>query len=174
MENRTDTPAPVLYIFSGLPGVGKSTIARELARKIGAVYFRVDSAEDALKNSSLNISPAEDAGYEIGYALAKDNLEIGLSFVADCVNPIQETRKAWRNAAQGAKARYINIEITCSYPEIHKAQLLARNAQFSELNLPNWDEVSNRHYELWDTSRIVIDTAINDVNSALTKILDLI
>lgn len=165
--------SPTLFIFSGLPGTGKTTIARELARVLRAAYFRVDSAEIALKNSSLKISPAEDAGYEIGYAMAIDNLKNGLDFVADCVNPIQETRSSWRNAALTARAKYIDIEIICSNPKIHKARLLARNAQCPELNLPNWDEVSNHHYEAWDNSIIVIDTAILNVKEALTTILEL-
>lgn len=165
--------SPTLFTLSGLPGTGKTTIARELARVLRAVYFRVDSAENALKNSSLKISPAEDAGYEIGYAMAIDNLMNGLDFVADCVNPIQETRSSWQNAAQTAKANYIGIEIICSDPEIHKARLLARNAQFPELNLPDWNDVLNRRYEAWDTSNIVIDTAVLDVQSALNRILEL-
>ncbi len=52
-----------LISFSGLPGVGKTTVARVLAREINAAYIRVDSIEAALKNSSLQIHPAEDAGY---------------------------------------------------------------------------------------------------------------
>jgi predicted kinase len=49
----------VLISFSGLPGVGKTTVARALARQIGAAYIRVDSIEVALKSSSLQIHPAE-------------------------------------------------------------------------------------------------------------------
>ena len=64
---------PVLISFSGLPGVGKTTVARALAQEIRAVYVRVDSIEAALKNSSLQIHPAEDAGISRSFAVAKDN-----------------------------------------------------------------------------------------------------
>jgi predicted kinase len=83
----------VLISFSGLPGVGKTTVARALTQEIGAVYIRVDSIEVALKNSSLQIHPAEDAGYLAAIAVAKDNLVHGLDVVADTVNPIELTRR---------------------------------------------------------------------------------
>jgi tRNA uridine 5-carbamoylmethylation protein Kti12 len=35
----------MLIVVGGLPGVGKTTIARELARSLAAVYVRIDSAE---------------------------------------------------------------------------------------------------------------------------------
>ena len=35
----------MLYIFSGLPGCGKSTVAKMLSEKLKAVYLRVDTIE---------------------------------------------------------------------------------------------------------------------------------
>lgn len=161
---------PILYIFSGLPGVGKSRIARELARRIGAVYFRVDSAENALKNSSLNISPAEDAGYEIGYALAKDNLDIGLDFVADCVNPIQLTRDAWRQVGRISIARIIEIEVICTDLIQHKSMVEGRLAEQKDIENPNWNKVISRHYEARTDDRIIIDTHSINTEEAISKI----
>lgn len=57
------TKRPVLIAFSGLPGAGKTTIARDVAARLGAVFLRIDSIEAALARSALRISPAEDAGY---------------------------------------------------------------------------------------------------------------
>lgn len=37
----------MLIAFGRLPGTGKATVAKNLARKLGAVYLRIDTLEQA-------------------------------------------------------------------------------------------------------------------------------
>jgi len=67
----------VLIIFGGLPGVGKTTIARELARHLSAMHVRVDSIEQAIRDSGTLSQLPHDAGYRVAYAIAEDNLRLG-------------------------------------------------------------------------------------------------
>lgn len=46
------------------------------------------------------------AGYIVCYAIASQNLRLGLDVVADTVNPIQVTRQAWRNLAESFELRF--------------------------------------------------------------------
>jgi predicted kinase len=39
----------MLIVFGGLPGVGKSTIATMLSRRLGATHLRIDSIVQALR-----------------------------------------------------------------------------------------------------------------------------
>lgn len=43
----------MLIILGGLPGAGKTTIARELALRLGAVHIRIDSIEQATRDSGV-------------------------------------------------------------------------------------------------------------------------
>jgi predicted kinase len=84
----------MLIIVGGLPGTGKTTVARELARQLGAMYVRIDSVEQAIRDSETVSNPLNDAGYRVAYAVAEDNLRLGRTVISDSVNPIQLTRDA--------------------------------------------------------------------------------
>jgi predicted kinase len=104
----------MLIIFGGLPGVGKTALAAELARLIGAVHLRVDSIEQAIRASGVVSQPLNDAGYRVAYAVAEDNLRVGRTVIADSVNPLNLTREAWAEVARRARVRAVEIEVTCS------------------------------------------------------------
>ena len=44
----------MLIIFGGLPGTGKTTIAKQLAKTVEAVYLRVDTIEQSLWQDVLD------------------------------------------------------------------------------------------------------------------------
>lgn len=46
-------PSPILYIFSGLPGSGKSSLSKLVARELHAIYLRIDTIEQGLVISVL-------------------------------------------------------------------------------------------------------------------------
>jgi predicted kinase len=82
----------MLYIFGGLPASGKTTLSRHLARELRAVHLRIDSIEQALRDVAGRFNGPE--GYVVAQRLAADNLRLGLSVVADSVNPLPITRAA--------------------------------------------------------------------------------
>jgi predicted kinase len=147
----------MLYIFGGLPGTGKSTIASRLASDLKAVYLRVDTVENTMIETGMTITGPE--GYVMCYRLAEDNLKLGLSVVADTVNPIEFTRSGWRDVAVQCGVPFVEIEVACSNKAEHRARVETRPASFANFELPTWDDVVNREYEPWDTKHILLDTA---------------
>ena len=164
----------MLIIFGGLPGTGKSMIASELARQLGAVYLRIDSIEQAIRNSGAVRRSLNDAGYRVGYAVAEDNLAFGRTVIADSVNPLQITRDAWIGVADRAQVRAVEVEVVCSDPEQHKRRVETRASNVEGLRLPTWQEVVSREYEPWDRPHIVIDTASQSVAENVNRIREML
>jgi predicted kinase len=158
-----------LIIFSGLPGTGKTTLAKRLASRLNAVYVRADTIETALRNEG--IKDIGGLGYMIGYALAKENLSLGNTVVADSVNPWQLTRDAWRQAAKDARKTFIDIEIVCSDPQEHRRRVEERENDIEGLKPPIWEEVLSRDYHPWADPRIQIDTATLTIEEGLEKLV---
>src|SRR5262249_2476317 len=145
-------------------------LSLELAREIDAVYVRIDSIEQALRDSGLITGSWEDFGYRIGYAVASDNLRIGRSVVADSVNPLFVTRSAWSGVASQVGAVAINVEVKCSDATEHRRRVETRAAEVVGLKLPNWEEVTGREYDTWADEHIVIDTAGRSAESCLKEL----
>jgi predicted kinase len=157
----------MLIIFSGLPASGKTSIARELARQPGAFYLRVDSIEQAMRDSTAVTRPLDDAGYRVAYAVAEDNLRLGRTVVADSVNPLKLTRDAWVDVANRAGSGAVEIEVRCSDSGEHRRRVEGRTIDVPGLKLPAWSEVASREYHLRDRDHIVIETAGRSVEQCL-------
>jgi predicted kinase len=137
----------MLYTFGGLSGTGKSTLACELAIRERAVYLRVDTIEQALRDAGLPVNGP--VGYMVAYGLAADNLRLGLKVVADSVNPLSVTRAAWRDVAANAGVPFVEIEVICSNVAEHRTRVETRVGDIAGLRLPTWTDVEGRDYESW-------------------------
>lgn len=147
----------MLYILSGLPGVGKTTLSKMLATRIGGMYLRIDSVEQALRD--LCHTDVQGEGYRLSYRVAADNLKLGLSVVADSCNPIELTRREWQDVAQNCGVDYRNIEVICSDINEHRSRVENRKTDIQHQKLPTWEAVVKREYQPWSEARLVIDTA---------------
>lgn len=149
----------MLVVFGGLPGTGKTTIARELARQLGAVHLRIDTIEQELREHGMGGRPMDDTGYRVAHVIAADNLRIGRTVIADSVNPLALTRDAWVAVARRTGARVIEIEVICSDANEHRKRAEARRSDIPGLKLPTWEEIVSREYipgivsTLWWTQR---------------------
>ncbi len=156
--------APVLYIFSGLPGTGKTTLAQKLSTSLRAVYLRIDTIEQTLRE--LYNSPVEGEGYQLAYQIAADNLQRRVNVIADSCNPIELTRTLWMGVATTAGVDYLNIEVICSDPDEHRHRVESRAVTVPGLVLPTWEKVVNREYSPWSSGRLVVDTAHQSIDES--------
>jgi len=166
----------VLIAVSGLPGTGKTTVARELAARLGAVHLSVDIAEDALLGAGLEVGWTTGvAAYEAVRAAAEQSLAIGLVVVVDAVNDSDRSRQTWRDAAKrcGVPLRFVVIQPPPA--EEHQRRLESREGSFRHVPEPTWEQVRERArtYEPWSDERVEVagsrpaDALVQDVLAAL-------
>jgi predicted kinase len=142
-----------------------------VAERLGASWLRIDTIEQALRNGGLSSAAIGAAGYGVAQALAADQLALGQGVVADCVNPVPESRAGWRAVAARAGVRLVELEIICSDAMEHRRRVEGRVGDIAGLTPPDWPAVTSRHYAPWDRPHPVIDTARLDPAAAVAAVL---
>lgn len=146
----------MLIAFSGLPGTGKTTLARLLASRLRATYLCIDTVEDELLKLGGASLVESGAGYCVAYAVAGDNLRLGNTVIADAVNATAITREAWQKTAVDSGVRLVEVFVTCTDTSIHKERIAARSPG---MRASSWAEVCAIPMDATPEGAIVIDTA---------------
>ena len=160
----------MLIVFGGLPGTGKTTLARAVAQRLSATYLRIDTIEQAIRSQTPG-SEVGATGYVVAYRIAAENLKLGRRVAADSVNPLRITRDAWLSVAQQTSVKIAEVEVICSNVAEHQDRVEGRKSDVDGLKLPSWQDVMNREYEAWHRPHIVIDTASRTVEDTVTELL---
>jgi predicted kinase len=161
---------PVLICVGGLPATGKTTIARKLAAELGAAYVRIDTIATAIGRAEGRFGETNGwelpPGYLVGYEVAADQLRNGVDVVAESVNPLRVSRDAWRDAGLNAGARVVDVEVICSDATEHRQRAEERVLDIPGLAKPTWEQISKREYHSWERNRLVVDTAMLNVDES--------
>jgi predicted kinase len=160
-----------LIVLAGLPASGKSTIARELAARSGAIWLRVDSMDRAILASGTAPDDLRDWTYRAGQAIAADNLALGRDVIADCVNDWQVARDGWEACAKASGAEVVWLEVVCSDAAEHRRRVETRETDLPGLPMRDWQAVTGREYHGWDRDRLTVDTAGRDVEDCVQAAL---
>ena len=154
----------MLILLSGLPGVGKSSLARAFCAGGRAVHLRVDTIEAAVTASALRPASAEDAGYRVAAAQAVEMVAGGHVVVVDAVNADPEGRAIWGPAT-------LVMEVVCSDPEAHRVRVERRRAEAPPgTRVPDWPAVAARRWVPWDPPVPRLDTAVASAEALATRL----
>lgn len=164
----------MLIVFGGLPGVGKSTLARALGRFLRAPVLSVDPIEAALWRAGIDADqPTGVAAYIVAEAVAELQLSLGLTTVVDAANYAESGRQIWRALAARRHEQLRWIEVICSVEAVHRARLEARGVNISGFYEVSWPDVLQRRGETepWTDERLVLDTVASDDDALLSRVL---
>lgn len=148
-----------LVLFSGLPGVGKSSLAYRLARETGWAVLAKDAIDQALKE--VGATCPRGTGYEVMFGLAGLNLSNGVPVIFDAVFPMQGFRQRAADLAACHSAVFHAVVCYCSDRELWRRRMSDRPEMVPGWTPADWTEVARveGYYEPWTLPHLALDAA---------------
>lgn len=179
------SPKKILIIVTGLPGSGKSTYAKELAKRLSnAVYIEKDTlcsvllpSEEKYGSSYYNTYVARQS-YGISTALADDNLALGKIPILDGYYGTRLTTPQIKKYIQDPTIAVKILYFHCSGPR-QWARLEERNEERDTEKIENFDEHRLKHIrdhqvELLQYLNYLVVNTENDFEKNMSFILEYI
>ncbi len=160
-------PDRQLVVFAGLPGTGKTSLARTVARELHAMYLDKDTIKDTAIAVGRELKlerAAEFSGplsYELMVGLARDNLTLGLSVVLDSPAGYRTFREQVEQLARSAKADLKLIECICTNEGLLRDRIENRGQDLPEYRTRDWEtyQRDRAQFERLAGPRLIVDTA---------------
>ncbi len=122
---------PLCVAVAGLPGTGKSTVARLLAQRLGAVWLRSDALRKELFPRPAYTPAESQATYQELLRRAEAALARGQSVVLDATFRRRALRQAAREMASRRGARWLLVWVTAPEAQV-RDRLASRRGDLSD------------------------------------------
>jgi predicted kinase len=160
-----------LIVMRGYPGTGKSTIARAISAALHAPLIDRDIIRQKAVDIFGNLPFVGRFSYELMFALAEEQLSLGLSVVMDTPLTYRTTYEQAKELAQSFHAPMLVVHCQCP-PEVQKRRLEGRVGKVSEFQITSWREWLQwkPRFEDFDDHGCIIDTS-NPLEDSLAKVI---
>ncbi len=159
-----------LVIFSGLPGVGKTTLANRLARTLRWPLLRVDDVIGAVpENPGVEFW---DSKVEILLGLVAAQLELGLDVIAESVFMNMDRHHA-QELARKNHARFLPIHVFISDEEVWKRRVMVRGAELDDKDVATWERIQHQRefFLAWEPGTALFIDSVNPFEENFERVL---
>jgi predicted kinase len=170
-DSQETTAKPVLLLLCGLPGTGKSSLARRLADALPFVIIESDMVRKMLFPQPRYTAQESRWVHRTCHALMAKLLRRGVRVIYDATNLIEYHRELVYRIAERAGARLVVVKTVAS-EEVVRERLRARQEGAAEVSDADW-----RIYRRMDSRQepishphLVTDTS-EDLQDAVAKVL---
>jgi predicted kinase len=162
----------------GVAGAGKTTLAREISRRLSVVYLDNNHIADAFFPHTRNgpqYAKVRPNIYKALYTITEENLQLGNSVLLDVPHVKESQSPAWRSfikrIVKKTNAKMVVIRCVCSENVLH-SRIRLRGEQRDRWKLKNWDRFLIR--EPIEASMTFPHLDLNTENSLSTNLADAI
>ncbi len=165
------TGSSTFIVMRGYPGTGKSTIARLLATALHAPLIDRDIIRQMAVDLFGDLPQVGQFSYELMFALAREQLRLGLSVVVDTPLTYRTTYEQCKEVARTFRVPMLVVHCQCP-PEVQKRRLEGRKGKVSEFQITSWEEWEQwkPRFEEFEDEGCIIDTS-NPMDESLAKVM---
>jgi predicted kinase len=166
----------IIIIFSGLPGSGKTTIARWLANEIDVSLLSIDDVVE-IHARQIQIRDEDFWSQMIDILMCQvdDHLNSGESVIVDSVF-MGADRSLARRLARKYAIDFFAIHTFCSDEELWRARVEKRRIEYPQDDPASWEQLIHQQEDFlpWNPAdALFIDTA-NPLEENTPKVLNYI
>lgn len=150
---------PALILFAGMPGSGKTTLARMVSRRLSVPVFAKDRVQRVLRDHHLADASSGD-GYYIILDLADEQLSLGLTVILDATFPLDHFRMVASEIAARHQARFCAIYCYCSDDAVWRERMTNRVQYVPGWKPVGWEDVQRmrEYYQPWSDNALFVDS----------------
>jgi predicted kinase len=162
---------PTLILFSGLPGCGKTSLARQVARHLSISLLTKDRVQQFLRSRGMG-TPAD--GYYFLFDQSDEQLALGVSVILDAVFPQAGFRAQAREVAEKRGAPWKPIYCLCSDEALWRERMSSRVQYVPGWTPVGWEEVERLRGDFlpWCVDEALIVDSVQPMEANLARVLD--
>lgn len=150
---------PTLILFAGMPGSGKTTLARMVSRELQLPILSKDRMQRVLRDHHLAAENTGD-GYYIILDMADEQLGVGVSVILDATFPLDHFRMVANEIALRHSAKFCAIYCTNSDDDVWHRRMERRVHYVPGWRPVGWEDVlrMRTYYQPWGDNALMVDS----------------